>query len=76
MDGKIFTSILAQGLHPLMPGLTDPDQTGFIQGRHCYDYTKKTLHLTDRRTNEEKYPISDRREKTFDEVHWPYLREN
>ncbi|KAJ1130103.1 hypothetical protein NDU88_008459, partial [Pleurodeles waltl] len=48
IDAKLFTGILAHRLNPYMPGLVDPDQSGFIPHRQCGDNTKRLLHLLDK----------------------------
>lgn len=76
VDLKLFIGILASRLSQHLPGLIDPDQSGFVPNRQCSDNTKCLLHLIDRseRFPEERMILSVDAEKAFDRVHWPYLR--
>ena len=48
VDAKIFSTILATRLHPLMQGLVDPDQTGFSPERKYGHSTKQILQILDK----------------------------
>lgn len=77
VDAKLFSSILAARLSPLMEGIIDPDQSGFIPTRQGGDNTKRLLHLIDvvHRARKEACFLSIDAEKAFDRVEWSYLFE-
>lgn len=59
-----------------MPNLIDPDQVGFIAGRQAPDATQKIvnrIHYADMTKTPTTFLTLDA-EKTFDRIHWGYLR--
>lgn len=77
VDAKLFSSTLASRLSPLMEGIIDPDQSGFIPTRQGGDNAKRLLHLIDvvHRARREACLLSIDAEKAFDRVEWSYLFE-
>lgn len=75
IDLKIFTGVLATRLSPLLHGLIEPDQAGFVATRQYSDNTRRLLHLLDKvhRQTVERVVLSVDAEKAFDRVHWPFL---
>lgn len=74
VDLKLFTGILAHRLGPMMPGIIEPDQSGFIQNRQCNDNTKRTFHLIDKahKTAMDAVLLTVDAEKAFDRVNWHF----
>lgn len=73
---KLFTWVLASRLSPLMPGLIDPDQAGFVPGRQCSDNTKHVLLIIGKaqRFVMERLILSMDAETVFDRVNWKFLK--
>ncbi|KAJ1115659.1 hypothetical protein NDU88_003881 [Pleurodeles waltl] len=74
VDTKLLMGILASSLNPLMPGLVDLDQLGFIPLRQCGDKTKQIMHMRDKaqRMGREQMLLIIDAEKAFDRVQWPH----
>lgn len=77
IDAKLFSSILATRLNPLMTALVEPDQAGYIPTRQGGDNTKRLFHLMDgvRRSRKRAFFRSIDAEKAFDRVSWSFLFE-
>lgn len=75
LDLKLFTGVLAARLGPKLPGIVDPDQSGFIPNRQCSDNTKRTMHLIDKAQVQQLDAalLSVDAEKAFDGVDWDFL---
>lgn len=77
LDAKLFASVLAARLNPLMTELVAPDQAGFIPTRQGADNTKRLFHLMDgvRRSRRQAFLLAIDAEKAFDRVSWSFLFE-
>lgn len=75
IEAKLFLGILAARLSPLMDGIIDPDQSGFIPTRQGGDNSKCLLNLLDlvHCKRKEVCLLSIDAEKAFDRVDWNYL---
>lgn len=73
IDYRIFGTILAKQLEPILPELIDTDQTGFVKNRQTHDNIRRTLHQTNYMKNIESIVLSLDAEKAFDSVRWEFL---
>lgn len=74
IDFKILVKVLAGYLQRVLPALIDPDQTGFISGRHSSSNSRLLLNiLFSPSTDLPEMFLSLDAEKAFDCVEWRYL---
>ncbi|KAM4702906.1 centromere protein Q [Rhinophrynus dorsalis] len=76
-DLKLFASLLALRLKPLLHRLIGPDQAGFMPGRETRDNVIKALSLI-HRSSSSSIPsllLSLDAEKAFDRVRWCFMKE-
>uniref|UniRef100_A0A8C5WLI0 Reverse transcriptase domain-containing protein n=1 Tax=Leptobrachium leishanense TaxID=445787 RepID=A0A8C5WLI0_9ANUR len=74
-DLKIFATVLAQRLNPVLSQLVRRDQVGFIPTREARDGTIRTLNVMHQALTSETPTLllSTDAEKAFDRVSWPFL---
>ena len=74
-DYKLYATILAKRMEPVMPLLIDEDQTGFIKDRQTQDNIRRALRTIER-INEDQISaiiLSLDAEKAFDSVGWGFI---
>lgn len=75
VDLKVLAKILAKRLEHVIPDIIDPDQTGFIKGRHSYCNTRRLFNIICH-LNRNLTPgilVAMDAEKAFDRVEWSYM---
>lgn len=74
VDFKVLAKVLAGRLQRVISVLVNPDQTGFISGRHSSSNTCRLLNiLYSPPTDSPELVLSLDAEKAFDRVEWGYL---
>lgn len=75
-DQKLYAEILASRLMTIIPSLIDRDQAGFVRGHQSSDATRRLINITHlaRNSGMSSLLLSLDAEKSFDRVHWGYLR--
>lgn len=75
VDQKLFTTIMANRLTDLLPGLINLDQTGFVKDRLLGDNIRRTINIIDytQRTKNQMLTLMLDAEKAFDRLLWPFL---
>ena len=74
-DLKIICKALARRFEKIKPNIMNPDQTGFIKGRHSTNNTQRLINLIDyyNRQNRDAIIASSDAEKAFDRVNWNFF---
>lgn len=74
-DLRILTTILAKRVSKIITQVINPDQTGFIAGRHYGDNVRRLLNLMSlyKTKQEETMILSLDAQKAFDRVSWQSL---
>lgn len=77
VDYKILTSILATRIQKYIKKLINPDQTGFISGRHGTNNIRRVLNLQSLMAKgaQTSMLLSLDAEKAFDRVDWQFLEQ-
>ncbi len=77
VDYKILTSILATRIQKYIRKLINPDQTGFISGRHGTNNMRRVLNLQSLMAKDAQMSmlLSLDAEKAFDRVDWRFLEQ-
>lgn len=74
VDFKILAKVLAGRFQIVIPSLINPDQTGFITGRHLSSNTRRLVSiLYPPPTDSPKLVLFLDAEKAFDHMEWRYL---
>lgn len=74
-DLRILTTILARRLSKIVTNIINPDQTGFMTGRHYSDNVRRLVNLISfsKSFKQEAMILSLDAQKAFDRVSWQYL---
>lgn len=73
METKILSKVLANRMCKYIASLIDPDQTGFVPGRHIYFNLRRLFNIIYQKQKDESVVIALDAEKAFDYIEWRYM---